>query len=86
MVTDKTTLQELFDEAKEKTDKIVLENEIYILKDLFRGIEWNRIPKGNRTKLGGQYLRYIEEHRKDIENAGKTPQNQQKYKKRRIKK
>lgn len=79
MVTEKTTLNELFEQAKKSTEDVST-NEKYIVKDLFRGFEWNRIPKGFRTKLGGMYLRDVEEKRiKNIKALGKTAQNQQIY-------
>lgn len=54
--------------------------EVFIVKDLFRGFEWNRIEKGNRTKLGSLYLNFAENEGSElIKGIGKTPQNQQKY-------
>ena len=81
MITNQTTLKQLFDLAKKSTNDVEI-GEIYVVKDLFRGFEWNRIPKGNRTKLGSMYFSYAQnESNCDITPLGKTPQNQQKYEK-----
>jgi hypothetical protein len=81
MITEQTTLNELFELAKASTNDVA-SNEIFIVKDLFRGFEWNRISKGNRTKLGSMYFSYAQnEGKHDILPLGKTPQNQQQYKK-----
>ena len=81
MINNTTSLQELFDLAKEKAETITITNEVFIVKDLFRGIEWNRIPKGLRTKLGSLFFSYVNnEGSQIIEPLGKTPQNQQIYK------
>jgi hypothetical protein len=82
MITEQTTLDELFDLAKASTNDVV-SDEIFIVKDLFRGFEWNRIHKGNRTKLGSMYFAYAKnEGKNEIDPLGKTPQNQQMYQKR----
>lgn len=76
-----TSLEELSRIAKE-TLKEVDSGEEFIVKELFRGFEWNRIAKGNRTKLGSIFFNYANnEGRKWILALGKTPQNQQKYQK-----
>lgn len=81
MITEKTSLNELFDIARDTT-KYVEFGEVYVVKDLFRGFEWNRISRGNRTKLGSMYFSYANnEGSNDITPLGKTPQNQQQYKK-----
>ncbi|NMD72796.1 single-stranded DNA-binding protein [Bacillus sp. DNRA2] len=57
--------------------------ENFVVKDLFRGFEWNRISRGNRTKLGSLFISYSYSEGKDlIERFGKTPQNQMMYQKR----
>ena len=45
MVTKDTTLNELFDAACLSADTIVQSGESFRVKDLFRGVEWSRIPK-----------------------------------------
>ena len=56
--------------------------EIFIVKELFRGFEWNRIAKGNRTKLGSMMYAYaLGEGAEALEPLDKTPQNQQRYRK-----
>lgn len=53
-----------------------------MVKDLFQGYEWNRIDKGNRTRLGSSFFAYVQgEGAALIQPLGKTPQNQQKYRK-----
>ena len=81
MITEKTDLQELFELAKDALD-MVENGETFIVKDLFTGLEWNRIPKGLRTKLGSIFLSFVQNQTPQlfVEN-GKTPQNQQIYKK-----
>lgn len=34
--------------------------EQFMLKDLFKGYEWNRITQGDRRKLGMLFLNYVE--------------------------
>ncbi|MBQ6712418.1 MAG: single-stranded DNA-binding protein [Selenomonadales bacterium] len=81
MITSTTTLQDLFNLAVQ-TLANVQTGETFIVKDLFRGYEWNRIAKGNRTKLGAMFLAYAKEDGKfAIKAVGKTPQNQQIYEK-----
>ena len=84
MVYESTTLNNLFDMAVEATRDVV-PGETYIVRDLFRGFEWNRIQKGNRTKLGAMYFSYAKtEAPSEIESLGKTPQNQQMYRKKQV--
>ena len=80
MVTKDTSLNDLFDAACLYADTIVQSGENFRVKDLFRGVEWSRIPKGFRTKLGGMFLAYVSGEAKDTyAPVGKTPQNQQIY-------
>lgn len=80
-VDENTSLEELFNEAKLLINNVRSDEE-FIVKELFRGFEWNRISKGNRTKLGMLILNYSNnEGKKIIQPIGKTQQNQQKYRK-----
>lgn len=80
IITSKTSLDELFKIAVKNTEYLS-PNEEFIVKDLFRGFEWNRIPKGIRTKLGSQFFSYVNSDKcESIIALGKTAQNQQRYK------
>ena len=82
MIDVNTSLDTLL-ETSIKTISEILPGEKFIVRELFRGFEWNRIGKSNRTKLGGMFYRYITDHKDlSIEPLGKTPQNQQIYIKR----
>ncbi|MBE5760845.1 MAG: single-stranded DNA-binding protein [Clostridiales bacterium] len=82
MITKDTELTELFDTACKLANDIVLSGETFRVKDLFRGVEWDRIPKGLRSKLGAMFLAYVNSDAKGVFNAaGKTPLNQQIYQK-----
>ena len=82
MVDANTSLQELFDIVVKNLDDVNA-GEVFIVKELFRGFEWNRIRKSNRTKLGSMVFAYAngDEGSAVLEPLYKTPQNQQKYKK-----
>lgn len=81
MVTSTTPLQDLFNAAINTLNDLE-EDETFIVRDLFRGFEWNRIEKGNRTKLGSMFYTYAQGSGINIvEPIKKTPQNQQIYKK-----
>lgn len=83
MINTNTSLEELIQIVNE-TLSDVESGEEFIVKDLFRGFEWNRIPKAMRTKLGSMILSMAENGKlsQNIEPIRKTPQNQQVYKKR----
>ena len=81
MIRANTTLQDLQIMAVAAICEVET-NEEFIVRDLFRGFEWNRIPKGYRTKLGSLFLNYAQgEGSSKLEILGKTPQNQQIYRK-----
>ncbi|WP_419885718.1 single-stranded DNA-binding protein [Paenibacillus sp. B-A-8] len=73
------SLQELMDVAKETIEELD-QGEKFLVKDLFRGFEWNRIGKGDRTRLGSMFYNYaLNEASSQLNPLGKTPQNQQMY-------
>ncbi|GHV35379.1 hypothetical protein FACS18949_13220 [Clostridia bacterium] len=74
-----TPLTDLLSNAKDEI-RYLLIGEEFMVKDLFLGYEWNRINKGNRTRLGGLFYAFAHgEGAAQIEILGKTPQNQQRY-------
>ena len=79
MIDTNTTLEELLDAAIDSLNDVD-RGETFVVRDLFRGFEWVRISRSDRTKLGGMFYRYIKEHGElNVEPAGKTLQHQQKY-------
>lgn len=77
----KISLKELFKIAKVTVNELE-QGEEFIVKELFRGFEWNRIAKSSRTKLGGMFFSFAKnEGNNDILAIEKTAQNQQKYRK-----
>lgn len=77
-----TNLSALLQTACDVFQNEVHSGEEFIVRDLFRGFEWNRIPRGDRTKLGSMFLVYAQNNGDLIEILDKTPQNQQRYRKR----
>ncbi len=56
--------------------------ETFLVKDLFKGYEWNRIPRNTRLLLGTLFLNAVKnDHNLKVEIDEKTSSNQQKYKK-----
>lgn len=81
MINSNTSLTELMNHAKVSLADVTHSDGEFVVKDLFRGFEWDRIAKGNRTKLRSMFLSYALHEGQDlIEPTEKTPQNQQKYK------
>lgn len=80
MINSNVTLDDLVEIVISTLDD-VQSGEEFIIKDLFRGIEWNRIPKGMRTKLGSMILGLTNGKKLSavIQPVKKTPQNQQIY-------
>ncbi|WP_322907234.1 DUF1413 domain-containing protein [Paenibacillus campi] len=81
LIDEKTSLEDLFKKAISTLHEVNSNDREFVVKDLFRGFEWNRIPKGNRTKLGSMFFNYAKnDSRNLIIPLGKTAQNQQLYK------
>ena len=73
-------LNSLLKTAIDETSHIQ-EGETFLVKDLFKGYEWNRIPKGYRLMLGSMFLSYISTHDCKITVGDKRASGQQRYRK-----
>ena len=55
------------------------DGEVFLLRDLFKGYEWNRISRSNRLLLGTLFLNKISSENLEITASAKTSSGQQKY-------
>ena len=61
--------------------KNLKEGESFLVKDLFKGYLWNRIPRGDRLLLGSMFLSYVGSQACHIAVINKGASGQQMYKK-----
>lgn len=73
------TANDLLARAIEET-KQLHSNEIFLVRDLFKGYEWNRISRSDRLLLGTLFLNYVHTSGIRLEPIEKTSSGQQKYK------
>ena len=73
------TANDLLDRAIEET-KYLHTNEIFLVLDLFKGYEWNRISRSDRLLLGTLFLNYVHTSGTHLKPIEKTSSGQQKYK------
>ena len=59
--------------------KSLKDDEVFLVKDLFKGYEWNRIPRSDRLLLGTLFLNYINKENTNINVIQKTTSGQQRY-------
>lgn len=71
-------VNELLDLAKSEM-KNLNPGEIFLLRDLFKGYEWNRISRSDRLLLGTLFLNYINTTNNGVTAIEKTSSGQQKY-------
>ena len=55
--------------------------EEFLVKDLFKGYYWNRIPIKDRLLLGTLFLNYFTNEGQGVQVIEKTSSNRQKYRK-----
>lgn len=55
-------------------------DEIFLVRDLFKGYEWKLIPRNDRLLLGTLFLNYINRIEERVKAIEKTSSNQQQYK------
>ena len=81
IITSSTPVDNLFNDSV-NTLSYLHSGEIFTVKQLFRGFDWERISTGNRIKLGSMFFNYANNNGSSIiKPLGKTPQNQQQYEK-----
>lgn len=73
-------VNELLEIAKAEIERLKTD-EIFLLRDLFKGYEWNRISRSDRLLLGTLFLNYIKSNDISVVSIEKTSSGQQKYKK-----
>ena len=73
-------VNELLEEAISET-KNLHEGEVFLVKDLFKGYVWNRIPRKDRLLLGTLFLNWVNKTNCNLLVIKKTSSNQQRYKK-----
>lgn len=72
------TVNELLDKAKAELSHL-LSGEIFLVRDLFIGYEWNRISRSDRLLLGTLFLNYIKTDDIGVVPIEKTSSGQQRY-------
>lgn len=72
-------INDLLEQAISETQNLN-NNEVFLLKDLFKGYEWNRISRGDRLLLGTLFLNYVNSTETYLHPIEKTSSKQQKYK------
>ena len=72
-------VNELLEEAIEEIGKLN-KGEIFLVKELFKGYMWNRIPRSDRLLLGTLFLNQVNKmDGKAVKAIEKTSSNQQRY-------
>lgn len=75
-------MQKLQNKVLETLGEVKTTDSNFKVSDLFRGFEWNRVERGLRIQLGAWFYAEVTGIRiKGVQALGKTPQNQQLYKK-----
>ena len=72
-----TTANDLLACAIEET-KNLKHNEVFLVRDLFKGYKWNRISRSDRLLLGTLFLNYVHTSNTYLEPIEKTSSGQQK--------
>ena len=73
-------VNELLSMAIKETENLNM-NEIFLVKDLFKGYEWNRIVRCDRLLLGTLFLNYAKQDSSIIIPIENSKSGQQRYKK-----
>ena len=57
----------------------LIDGEVFLLRDLFKGYEWNRISRSNRILLGTLFLNKVNSEPLEVRASIKSSSGQQKY-------
>ena len=68
----------LLNAAVNETSNLI-DGEFFLLRDLFKGYEWNRISRSNRLLLGTLFLNKINSESLEVKASDKTSSGQQTY-------
>jgi len=71
-------VNKLLEHAVKETDNLSV-GERFLVRDLFVGYMWNRIPHKDRLLLGILFMNFIKNTREGFFAIEKTPSNQQRY-------
>lgn len=71
---------QLLEEAKQEISELN-NGEIFLVRELFKGYLWNRIPRKDRLLLGTLFLNWVQQNLDIIKPINKTSSGQQKYQK-----
>ncbi|MDD4590352.1 MAG: single-stranded DNA-binding protein [Parabacteroides sp.] len=71
-------VNELLNNAIKETENLN-QREVFLVRDLFKGYEWNRISRSERLLLGTLFLNYVNTSKASIQAIEKTSSGQQKY-------
>lgn len=71
-------VNELLNTAIKETENLN-QGEVFLVRDLFKGYEWNRISRSERLLLGTLFLNYVNTSKASIQAIEKTSSGQQKY-------
>jgi hypothetical protein len=53
--------------------------EVFLIRDLFKGYEWNRVSRSDRLLLGTLFLNFMRNENNGVKIIEKTSSGQQKY-------
>lgn len=75
-----STVNQLLEITKSEI-KDLKSGEIFLVRDLFKGYEWNRIFRSERLLLGTLFINFVKNTDININIIEKTSSGQQKYQK-----
>jgi len=71
-------INEMLNEGIKETNNLNV-GEVFLVRDLFMGYKWNRIPHKDRLLLGILFLNHVNKENGDLQAIEKTSSNQQRY-------